>query len=103
MMMLADWIDALSELPQEAVKRAIRERVKSGDRARPLPGEIRERAKAFIAQAEREPEPAPFAPPPPLTAEQLARRREIAAEYGMRVLDDGSVEPNLKRAGGANS
>lgn len=78
-MMIADWIDALEEFPQEAVERAIRERIRSPERARPLPGEIRARARAFL-EPRRNPQPAdedhPFGEV--VAPEELERRREMA-------------------------
>ncbi len=45
---MGHWFMALGDVPQAAIEQAIVERIKSAERARPLPGEIRERALARV-------------------------------------------------------
>lgn len=105
MLMLADWLDALSDLPQEAVERAIRERILSAERARPLPGEIRARAKAFLAPAER-PRLALVQEDQtwgkPISEEHAERLNRIAREMGrpewaIFTRDAAAPRPRVKR------
>lgn len=47
--MVEDWTEVLADLPQRAIELAIWERLRSTDRKRPLPGEIRAAARKFIS------------------------------------------------------
>lgn len=93
-MMLSDWIAVLGDLPHEAVDRACQRRLRSTNRQRPLPGEIRKLAEACV---EREGETARLLPAPhkreplPLTAEQRQRADRLMAEFR-----EGGVGPVLK-------
>ncbi len=51
---MADWIAVLGDVPQAAIDQAVAERLRSSDRARPTPGEIRERALARVETPEPE-------------------------------------------------
>lgn len=77
------WKMALSDLPREAIKAAVRERLCQFDRRRPIPGEIRALALKFTQSiAPRLVLVDPYEPDPefvPVTAE---RAREIMAEVG---------------------
>lgn len=96
-MVTADWIDCLSDLPQEAVARAFRERLRSPDRRRPLPGEIRalaerhlERVRLATFKTQNEEASDEMPRPKVIPPEELARRREVAAEIQ-------AMWPKLKR------
>lgn len=78
-MITADWIDCLSDLPQVAVERAFRERIRSDDRRRPIPGEIRAMAKKHLAKTPTQEPPAPFGPTL-VSAEEMERRRRQVEE-----------------------
>ncbi len=100
---MTDWLDALSDVPKAAVEQAIRERVRSDERARPVPGEIRKRALARV----RKPEPdRPVADlPEPTEADREAereRRRALCAKLAPEFPEffdaDGTPrQPQLKR------
>lgn len=51
---MADWIAVLGDVPQAATDQAVAERLRSSDRTRPTPGEIRERALARVETLEPE-------------------------------------------------
>lgn len=79
-MMLADWIDSLSDLPQAAIEGAIRHWLRNEDR-RATPAAIRRLAQARI-EPRKPPAPEddewPFAPVV-VPQEELQRRREMSA------------------------
>lgn len=82
---LATWCDCLSDLPWEAVEWAINDRLKSPDRRKPIPGEIRQaalsRLEPLAVQRLEKPDP-PFGDNiKPLSAE---RARQIAEDLGMQ-------------------
>ena len=91
--LLADWSDALADVPQAALKQAFKERVRSDNRKRPIPGEIRMSALSIISHTQnlrelekiRQRREAESERAPPIIS--LARRREIAAEMGMPGLE----------------
>lgn len=73
-MMMADWLDALDHLPQEAIEMAIRGLIRSPSRHRPTPGEVRARAEAYVAKpALAKPAPQPFGPDRALTEAERER------------------------------
>lgn len=75
-MMIADWCDALDGLPQQSIERAISMRLKSSDRRKPFPGEIREAALATIIRPDRKDDHvAAFAP---VDHEQAKKARMIS-------------------------
>lgn len=47
-MIMADWRDVLGDIPAQAIEDAIRIRLRSADRTRPTPGEIRQLAMGRI-------------------------------------------------------
>ncbi len=76
---MADWIAVLGDVPQAAIEQAIGERLRSPERARPTPGEIRERALARVEMPAPEPKPVEE----PRVVISLADRRRIAMELGL--------------------
>lgn len=76
--MMEDWVEVLRDLPQRAVELAVWERLRSDDRRRPIPGEIRRAARRYIN----------FPSPPREEVESHLklvtpeRAAEIAAEVG---------------------
>ena len=91
-MFIADYNDALGDLPQAAIKQAISERIRSADRRKPNAGEIRKRAKELLER------PAPTTadnqsfPPVVIDESELSRRRDQQAELRREF-------PMLKRMG----
>ena len=80
LLVMADWIDALSDVPQEAIQQAIAERIRQSDRRKPIPGEIRERALARIRKPYVKPEA--VVGPVLLTTEEFERRQQIMRDNG---------------------
>lgn len=101
---MTDWLDALSDVPKAAVEQAIRERIRSDERARPLPGEIRKRALARIEK----PGPDRTGEAQRLTEAEIAERQERNREVLVKLADefpdflhpDGTPKPvKIKRFG----
>ena len=80
---MTDWIAVLGTLPQAAIEQAIGERIRSVDRTRPTPGEIR----ALALERVQKPAPKPKLPEAPRVVIDLDRRREIAAELGLPIIN----------------
>ena len=76
---MTDWIAVLGDIPQAAIEQAIGERIRSADRARPTPGEIRQSALARVEK----PAPKPKPVEEPRVVISLADRRRIAMELGL--------------------
>jgi len=80
-MRMADWRDALAGLPQQAIEMAVRDRIGSDCRARPVPGEIKAAAKAHIKRPTAPPELRVVEHTPP-TAEEKARAGQMMRDHG---------------------
>ena len=74
---MTDWISLLGDIPQAAIEQAVAERLRSDNRGRPLPGEIRQRALAWVEKPPKTDEESPFRPVV-VAPEELARRREMS-------------------------
>ena len=82
---------ALMDLPKDAIALAIETRLKSPDRRRPIPGEIREQALKFIR----------FSSKPVLSVVEDAPKEQITAEQARRVVDElggGKIAESMLRA-----
>ncbi len=78
-MVIADWFAVLADIPEAAIERAIIERLSEDDGRKPKPGEIRKRAREFVA---RPVPPLKLAPPTVVVSKaELARRREMQPGY----------------------
>ncbi len=75
-MVIADWRSALGDIPKAAIEMAIAERVRDDDRRKPIPGEIRQRAKKFLQPVPVQADNATF-PLVVVDADELERRREM--------------------------
>lgn len=95
---LAMWRDALSDLPAEALRRAIRDRVRSSSRQRPVPGEIRAAALKLVERPAVNPEPEepPFGPNKLIDeetkAKMMAMLSTLSRELGDRKIVPGSLQ-----------
>lgn len=78
-MVIADWRSALGDIPKAAIEMAIAERVRDDDRRKPIPGEIRQRAKKFLQPAPVQADNATF-PPIVTDPKELERRRAMQAK-----------------------
>lgn len=77
-MMMADWLDALGDLPQTAIETAVRDVIRSPSRRRPMPGEVRARAEAYVRKPQNAKQRAPFGPMErPMTAAERERCNEM--------------------------
>ncbi len=76
---MADWIAVLGDVPQVAIEQAVTERIKSPERSRPTPGEIRQSALARVVKSAPKPKPVEA----PRVVISLADRRRIAMELGL--------------------
>lgn len=101
---LFDWCEVLGDLPQAAIEAAIRERLSTADRSRPIPGEIRSLARAFII---RQPTPVQTTPfEVRLTDEEAERRKlmgsmlaRVQSRYSLRLWEaEGRVLPEIMNA-----
>lgn len=90
---LALWEEALSDLPARAIELAIKQRLRSPSRSRPVPGEIRELAQGFVNYGRPGGAPAetpgrPFGPGPDLSAEERERMAaalsQLARDLGLK-------------------
>lgn len=102
---LAMWVDCLSDLPQEAIERAIRHRLQSSSRWSPVPGEIRALALGFVACPNPPEKPLPFGPGHPLSEAErrlvIDRLTELSRELGgveVPKMREGSVDAIVKVA-----
>jgi len=75
---MTDWISLLGDIPQAAIEQAVAERLRSDNRGRPLPGEIRQRALAWVEKPPKTDEESPFRLLD-VSPEELARRRDVGA------------------------
>jgi len=81
-LVMADWISALGDIPQQAIADAASEWIRDQDR-RPTPSAIRRRALALLREPDRvqgEDPSGPFAPQV-VSKEEVGRRRKNQAEY----------------------
>lgn len=96
---MALWRDALSDLPQQALEMAIRERTRSSSRSRPVPGEIRELAQRFTnyrpAQIITDDNGRPFGPGRELTAAERDKCMAALSELARHL---GTPEPKRMEA-----
>ncbi len=90
---MADWIAVLGDVPQAAIEQAIGERIRARERARPTPGEIRERALARVTKPTLAVADNVTFPPVVVDAEELERRRDDEFQTGLRA-----IFPGLKQA-----
>ena len=73
---MTDWLACLSSIPQAAIEQAIMMRLRSANRARPTPGEIRQDALGWVLRPDK---PLKLAPSPVVvTADELERRRDVS-------------------------
>ena len=94
---MGHWIDALQDLPQQAIETAIRERIRSSSRSRPVPGEIREAAQRLVRWESGLPPVAerPFGPTRQITEEEKARCMAMLSQLAQEL----GVEPEIKPIG----
>lgn len=94
------WVDCLSDLPREAIERAIRRRLQSSSRWSPVPGEIRELAQREMEKPARAHVKPPFASPEPISdsvrhrisAELSRLSRELGSGPSLKKINEGRIE-----------
>lgn len=103
------WNRVLGDLPQAAIEAAIMDRLKSSDRRRPIPGEVREAALSFISRPAPpvraigsgprgvwEPDGKPIVSA--VRAEEIAKETGVKSPAVLRLID--TMRRNEERNGG---
>ena len=78
-MVISDWRGALGDIPEQALDRAFAERMRTDDRRKPIPGEIRKRALEFVAKPPLTVADNRGFPPVVVDEDELKRRRRQQA------------------------